>query len=96
MTAMVNSRVYWFMIAVLVVLILTTGVKTAIQAHQHHELYQQLVTIKAQMQTLKIEEQRLIIEQQTFSSTPNVAQRSVSELGMFFPTDDEKMTIVTQ
>lgn len=89
-----NDRMYWFVMAVLVVGIVVTGVKTSKQTYARHQLYFELSNAKKTMQTLKIEEQRLLIEQQTFSATPHIAQRSVSELGMFYPTDKERMVIV--
>ena len=42
---------------------------------------------------MHIEEQRLLIEQQTFSATPQVARRAVSELGMFFPVGEHRRII---
>ncbi|MDO5652400.1 MAG: cell division protein FtsL [Moraxella sp.] len=85
---LMNNRVYWVLM-----LILATGVATAKQAYERHERYFALSAAKNTMRTLKTEEQRLLIEQQTFSATPHIAQRSVSELGMFFPTDNEKLII---
>lgn len=87
------GRSYWFAMMALVLFILIGAIKTAHQTQERHETYRLLVQARQQYQKLQTEETRLIIEQQTFSATPIVAQRSVVELGMFFPTKDNRLII---
>lgn len=87
------GRSYWFVMAGLVLVILITAVKTAHQTQERHEVYRKLTQARQQYQSLQTEETRLIIEQQTFSATPIVAQRAVVELGMFYPTQKNRIII---
>ena len=73
-----------FALAVLVVMIFGNRF-----GHRHpnprgHEAHIELQKTQSWIKWAKIEEQRLMIEQQTFSATPQVAQRAASEPGMFF------------
>lgn len=81
---------------VLMVAIFWTGVSIVKQTQERHQLHFYLRELNLQMDELRTEQQRLLIEQQTFSATPQVAQRSVSELGMFFPTGDSRKVIAPQ
>ncbi|MFL1732640.1 cell division protein FtsL [Moraxella oculi] len=87
---MVACRVILF---VLFIAIMHTGVKVVEQTQEHHEAYHQLQQLKKELVAMRIEEQQLLIEQQTFSATPQVARRAVSELGMFFPTGENRRII---
>ena len=49
--------------------------------------------MKKQQRKLQVEHQRLLIEQQTFSATPQIASRAVSELNMYSPTLKDKLII---
>lgn len=84
---------YRVILAVLFVAIMWTGVGIAKQTQTHHEAYRQLQQLKNELTAMQVEEQRLLIEQQTFSATPQVARRAVSELGMFFPAGDNRRII---
>ena len=64
-----------------------------IQTQERHQVYHHLQELKKQHDNLLIEEQRLYIEQQTFSATSQIVKRSVDELGMFFPTKNNKQVI---
>lgn len=92
---LVAGRSYWFLLIGLVVLLLSMGVLTNLKIQERHRLYRELSEARQNYQKMQIEEQRLMIEQQTFSSTPTVAQRAVSELGMFYPTEKHRL-IVTE
>lgn len=81
-------------LAILVVMIFATALGIVTQTQTRHETYIELQKLSRDLNLLKIEEQRLMIEQQTFSATPQVASRAVSELGMFFPTDDSRRVIM--
>ncbi|UNU72668.1 cell division protein FtsL [Moraxella nasovis] len=88
------KKVCFLVLGVLFVACLWAGASVARQTQEHHNAYRDLQKLKSEMIRLKIEEQRLLIEQQTFSSTPQVAQRATTELGMFFPTNDDRQVIV--
>lgn len=80
-------------LVVLIIAIIWTGVSISVQTQARHEAYRNLQTLKKELTQMQVEEQRLLIEQQTFSATPQVARRAVSELGMFFPTGDNRRVI---
>lgn len=80
-------------LGLLVAAIIWTGVSISVQTQAHHEAYRNLQKLKKELTAMQVEEQRLLIEQQTFSATPQVARRAVSELGMFFPAGDSRRVI---
>ncbi|MGP1571356.1 MAG: cell division protein FtsL [Moraxella sp.] len=84
---------YWLILVFCSVLILMTGISIVIQTQERHQVYHHLQELKKQHDNLLIEEQRLYIEQQTFSATSQIVKRSVDELGMFFPTKNNKQVI---
>lgn len=52
-----------------------------------------LQKMKVEHRNLQIENQRLVIEQQTFSATPQIASRAVTQLGMYSPTTKDKLIL---
>lgn len=82
---------YQLIVGALLLAILMTGVMIAMQTQKRHQTYQELVRLKQAMTELQIEESRLLIEQQTFSATPQVAQRAVGELAMYYPSVKEQI-----
>lgn len=84
---------YAVAMTVLVVAILWTGIKTAEQIQDYHHLYGKMNTLKKEFRQLQIERQRMLIEQQTFSATPQVTNRAVAELNMFYPNLSDRMII---
>lgn len=82
---------YRLIVGALLLAILMTGVMIVIQTQKRHQTYQELVRLKQAMTELQIEESRLLIEQQTFSATPQVAQRAVGELAMYYPSAKEQI-----
>lgn len=86
----VNISVYTVLMLCMAIAIIWTSVITAEQVQQHHLDYRALQDMRAQYQRLQIEHQRLLIEQQTFSATPQIASRAVTELGMYSPTTKDK------
>lgn len=93
---LVAGRGYWFVLLVLVVVIVVTAVKTSKQTYERHAVYNQLMQAREQAYELDIEHQRLIVEQQTFSTTPIVAKDAVSKLGMYYPSKEQKFTLVQE
>lgn len=87
------DRVYWFVIATLLMITLVAAIFTVKQTQMRHQTYQQIAQLRSDIRALQIEEERLIIEQQTFSSTPTVAKRSAIELKMFYPDGDHRLVL---
>ena len=85
--------IYVVVLLLLAAAIVWSGIKTAEGVQQYHQDYKTLQDMKKQERKLQIEHQRLLIEQQTFSATPQIASRAVSELGMFSPTLEDKLII---
>lgn len=80
---------------VLVVAILWTGIKVVEQIQDYHQRYGTLLKLKRDFRQLQIEHQRMLIEQQTFSATPQVTNRAVAELNMFYPNLSDRMILHT-
>ena len=78
---------------VLVIAMLWTGVSVVEQIQNYHQQYGELQTLKKQFRQLQMEHQRMLIEQQTFSATPQVMNRAVAELNMFYPNITDRMII---
>ncbi|AGP50017.1 cell division protein FtsL [Psychrobacter sp. G] len=87
------SNIYVAILVLLAAGIVWSGIKTAEGVQQYHQDYKTLQDMKKQERKLQVEHQRLLIEQQTFSATPQIASRAVSELGMFSPTLKDKLII---
>ena len=87
------SNIYVAILLLLAAGIVWSGIKTAEGVQQYHQDYKTLQDMKKQERKLQVEHQRLLIEQQTFSATPQIASRAVSELGMFSPTLKDKLII---
>ncbi len=85
--------VYAAIMVLLAIAIVWTAVLTAEQVQQYHQNYMLLQTMKAKHRDLEIEHQRLIIEQQTFSATPQIASRAITELGMYSPSTKDKLIL---
>lgn len=77
----------------LVGLILWTAVQTVEQVQSYHHEYGRLQDLKKEFRQLQIERQRMLIEQQTFSATPQVTNRAVAELQMFYPNVSDRLII---
>ncbi|WP_410473144.1 cell division protein FtsL [Faucicola mancuniensis] len=77
----------------LIIAILWTGVQTVEQVQQYHQEYGQLQQLKKDFRALQIEHQQMLIEQQAFSATPQVTNRAVTELNMFYPNVSDRMII---
>lgn len=80
----------------LAVAILWSGVNSSMQIQKYRQNYKTLQEMKQRYLQLQVEHKRLLIEQQTFSATPQIATRAVSELHMFFPSFQEKRILKPQ
>lgn len=87
------SWILYLVLVILIGMIFATALGIVKQTQERHTTYIELQKLGRELNRLKIEEQRLLIEQQTFSATPQVAQRAVTELGMFFPANDNHRVI---
>lgn len=87
------GRIYWLVLSLVVVWILSVAVLTVMQAQNRHKTYQKLSQAKQQFDVLKDEEYQLMLEQQTFSSMPMVADRAVGELHMHYPNKNSRISI---
>ena len=85
--------IYVLVLLLLAAGIIWSGIKTAEGVQQYHQDYKTLQDMKNQQRKLQVEHQRLLIEQQTFSATPQIASRAVSELNMYSPTLKDKLII---
>lgn len=84
---------YTVAMMLLVIAILWTGVSVVEQIQTYHQQYGELQKLKKQFRQLQMEHQRMLIEQQTFSATPQVTNRAVTELNMFYPNLSDRMII---
>ncbi len=84
---------YAMAMMVLIGLILWTGIQAVQQVQAYHQQYGVLQHLTKDYRSLQVENQRLLIEQQTFSATPQIASRAVSELNMFYPKLSDRMII---
>lgn len=78
---------------ILLLLIFSTAIAVVQQTQEHHLNSSKLRNKNLEYNQLRIEYQRLLIEQQSFSSTPQVAQRAINQLGMFFPVGKNRLII---
>lgn len=88
-----SQSVYLVGMVLLIMLILWTAVATVEQVQSYHNEYSQLQVLKREFRQLQIERQKMLIEQQTFSATPQVTNRAVSELNMFYPNISDRLII---
>ncbi|ELA09348.1 cell division protein FtsL [Moraxella macacae 0408225] len=84
---------YYVALLLLVIAILWTGTQVVEQVQDYHENYSKLQVLKKSFRQMQVERQRLLIEQQTFSATPQVTNRAVSELNMFYPNVSDRIVI---
>lgn len=87
------NNFYPLIMFILALGIVWTAVLTAEQVQQYHNDYMRLQKMKVEHRNLQIENQRLIIEQQTFSATPQIASRAVTQLGMYSPSTKDKLIL---
>lgn len=88
-----SLSVYGLAMLVLIIMMLWTGVLIVEQVQDYHAQYGELQKLKREHRKLEIEHQRLLIEQQTFSATPQIAKRAVSELNMYYPQLSDRMIL---
>lgn len=88
-----SISVFFVVMLLIAIGIIWTAVMTTAQIQTYHQDYKILQDMQKQQRKLQVEYQRLLIEQQTFSATPQIANRAVTELGMYSPTIEDKLII---
>lgn len=88
------NRPYWFAMLALMLGIMVSAMMVIRQTQVRHETYAGLFALQKDYRKMHTEEQRLLIEQQTFSATPVVAKRAVTDLKMFYPDDAHRKVIM--
>lgn len=76
-----------FMIALLVLATVISGVSVVYARHKHRQAYVELSRLEKQRDELNIEFSRLQLEQATWSETNRIEQIAAERLGMSFPQD---------
>lgn len=83
---------HW-VVACLWLAIVATGYAVSMQANEHQQALRTLKGLQKELNYQQTEHQRLLIEQQTFSATPQVAKRAVTQMGMFFPDQSNRRVV---
>lgn len=86
-------RLYSVAMLVLVVAILWTGLSVVEQVQTYQQHYTELSQLKKEFRHMQVERQRMLIEQQTFSATPQIVNRAVTQLHMFYPELSNRLII---
>ncbi len=76
-----------FMIALLILATVISGVLVVYARHKHRQAYIELSQLEKQRDELNIEFSRLQLEQATWSETNRIEKIAVERLGMSFPQD---------
>lgn len=85
--------VYAFIFGVIIVAVLGTAIGVVGQVQYYHREYKKLLVLQEEFRQLQIENQSLLLEQQTFSATPQMMNRAMNELGMFYPNVSDRIII---
>lgn len=86
-------RLYSVAMLVLVAAILWTGLSVVEQIQTYQQRYTELSELKQDFRQMQVERQRMLIEQQTFSATPQIVNRAVTQLHMFYPELSNRLII---
>ena len=86
-------RLYSVAMLVLVAAILWTGLSVVEQVQTYQQRYTELSELKQDFRQMQVERQRMLIEQQTFSATPQIVNRAVTQLHMFYPELSNRLII---
>ena len=83
----------WFLLFVLGISVLGTGVAVVYARQQHRQAYVQLTRLQKQRDELNIEFSRLQLEQATWAETNRIEQVASERLGMSFPATPELIVV---
>ena len=83
----------WFLLFVLGISVLGTGVAVVYARQQHRQAYVQLTRLQKQRDELNIEFSRLQLEQATWAETNRIEQVATERIGMVFPAAAELVVV---
>jgi cell division protein FtsL len=83
----------WFLMVVLGLAVLATGITVVHARQQHRQAYVQLTRLQKQRDELNIEFSRLQLEQATWAETNRIEQVATERLGMVFPASAELVVV---
>ncbi len=82
-----------FVLALVVMAVLTTGVGIVYARQQHRQSYVQLTGLLRERDEINIEFSRLQLEQATWAETNRIEQVATERVGMVFPSDAQVVVI---
>lgn len=82
-----------FVLALLIVSVLGSGVAVVYARQEHRQAYVQLNRLLHERDELDIEFSRLQLEQATWAETNRIEQVAVERVGMVFPTASELVVL---
>jgi cell division protein FtsL len=83
----------YFLIFLLSLAVLGTGIAVVYARQQHRQAYVQLTRLQKQRDELNIEFSRLQLEQATWAETNRIEQVATERLGMSFPAQSELLVV---
>jgi cell division protein FtsL len=83
----------YFLVLLLALAVLGTGVGVVYARQQHRQAYVQLTRLQKQRDELNIEFSRLQLEQATWAETNRIEQVASERLGMVFPAAAELVVV---
>jgi len=83
----------YFLLFVLVLAVLGSGIGVVYARQQHRQAYVQLTRLQKQRDELNIEFSRLQLEQATWAETNRIEQVASERLGMVFPQAAELVVV---
>ncbi|CAN5324700.1 cell division protein FtsL [soil metagenome] len=86
-----NGR--YFLLMLLVISVLGTGIGVVYARQQHRQAYVQLTRLQKQRDEINIEFSRLQLEQATWAETNRIEQVASERLGMVFPEAAELIVV---
>ena len=82
-----------FILALVVMAVLATGVGVVYARQQHRQSYVQLTRLQRERDEINIEFSRLQLEQATWAETNRIEQVATERVGMVFPSDAQIVVI---
>ena len=83
----------YFLMFLLVVAVLGSGIAVVYARQQHRQAYVQLTALQKQRDEINIEFSRLQLEQATWAETNRIEQVATERLGMIFPASAELVVV---
>ena len=83
----------YFILSILVVAVLGTGIAVVYARQEHRQAYVQLTRLLRERDEINIEFSRLQLEQATWAETNRIEQVATQRLGMAFPQAAELVVV---